>query len=123
MDLAPGDPAHSILGEEATAEEYEALREQTWVYDDGVVKGFIRVDDGEIRKLSVLLIAAANGKYYGGGMPISLDAECDDGYIDLVIIKKLPRIKIPYIFIKFSNIHFLNKNYVFVGCDATSPRT
>jgi len=59
------------------------------------------MDEGDKRKLSVLLVAAANGKYYGGGMPISLDAEYDDGYIDLVIIKKLPRIKIPYLFIKF----------------------
>ena len=58
-------------------------------------------DGGEVRELKVLLVAAANGKYYGGGMPISLDASCEDGYIDLVIIKKLPRIKIPYIFIKF----------------------
>lgn len=61
----------------------------------------VEVDDGEKRSLSVLLIAAANGKYYGGGMPISLDAKCNDGLIDLVIIKKLPRIKIPYLFIKF----------------------
>ncbi len=61
----------------------------------------LKVDEGEKRKLSVLLIAAANGKYYGGGMPISLDARCDDGFIDLVVIKKLPRIKIPYIFLRF----------------------
>ncbi len=61
----------------------------------------LKVDGGEKRNLSVLLIAAANGKYYGGGMPISLDARCDDGFIDLVIIKKLPRIKIPYIFLRF----------------------
>ena len=61
----------------------------------------IRVDGGEQRELPVLILAAANGRYYGGGMPISPDAECDDGLIDLVIVKKLPRIKIPYILYKF----------------------
>lgn len=45
----------------AKAAEYEALREQTWVYDDGVVKGFIRVDDGEIRKLFVEPVLQGNG--------------------------------------------------------------
>ncbi len=61
----------------------------------------VSVDDGEERKMSVLLLAAANGKYYGGGMPISPDAKCDDGYMDLIVIKKLPRYKIPYVFVKF----------------------
>ena len=38
------------------AEEYmknENLMNSTWVYDDGIVRGFIRMEDGEIIKLFV----------------------------------------------------------------------
>lgn len=61
----------------------------------------ISVDGEAERDMPILLLAAANGKFYGGGMPISPGANIDDGYMDLVIIKKLPRYKIPYLFIKF----------------------
>lgn len=59
------------------------------------------IDGGQSEKCSVLLLAAANGKYYGGGLPICLDADCADGYIDLVIIKKLPRSAVPNVLYNF----------------------
>jgi diacylglycerol kinase family enzyme len=49
---------------------------------------------------AVLLIAAANGRFYGGGMKVAPEAEPDDGLIEvcigdgmgrLSIMKKLPR--------------------------------
>lgn len=58
-------------------------------------------DGNAPKKLSAFLIAAANGKYYGGGLPICLDADCTDGFLDLVIIKKLPRLAVPSVLIKF----------------------
>ena len=61
----------------------------------------LTIDNDKHMVLSVFLLAAANGKYYGGGLPICLDASCNDGYIDLVIIKKLPRSAIPHILYKF----------------------
>ena len=61
----------------------------------------LTLDDGEVRKLSVLLIAAANGKYYGGGLPICLSADCADGCIDVVLIKKLPRRAVPHVLLNF----------------------
>ena len=48
----------------------------------------------------VLMIAAANGRYYGGGMKVAPDAQPDDGLIEVCIgwemgwwstLKKLPR--------------------------------
>jgi YegS/Rv2252/BmrU family lipid kinase len=48
----------------------------------------------------VLMIAAANGRYYGGGMKVAPDAQPDDGQIDVCIgfsmgrfsaLRKLPR--------------------------------
>ncbi len=34
-------------------EKYKDLLDSMWVYDDGVVKGFIQVESGEVRKLFV----------------------------------------------------------------------
>lgn len=48
-----------------------------------------------------LIMSMANGKYFGGGMPISLDSSLDDGLMELVFIKKLPLYYIPKILIKF----------------------
>jgi YegS/Rv2252/BmrU family lipid kinase len=48
----------------------------------------------------VLMVAAANGQYYGGGLKVAPDARPDDGFIDVCIgwemgwwstLKKLPR--------------------------------
>ncbi len=41
---------------------------------------------------SVVLAAAANGRYFGGGMQIAPDALPDDGAIDLVIVRRMSKI-------------------------------
>ena len=40
----------------------------------------------------VVLAAAANGRYFGGGMHIAPDASPDDGEIDLVIVRKVSKV-------------------------------
>ena len=40
MSLAPGDPARSILGEQATVEQVEALREEMGLNDPVIVQYF-----------------------------------------------------------------------------------
>ncbi len=42
-----------------------------------------------------LLALAANGKYYGGGYCGAPHAVEDDGVLDFVLVKKIPRLKIP----------------------------
>ena len=42
----------------------------------------------------VLLIAAANGRFYGGGMRIAPDAEPDDGMLDVCVADELGRFAI-----------------------------
>lgn len=61
------------------------------------------VDENERIECESLIFALANGKYYGGGMPVSLDSKIDDGKMDLLIIKKLPLYKVPYVLVKFLN--------------------
>ena len=47
----------------------------------------ITVDDGEPIEARVGLVAAANGKFCGGGMMLAPDAELDDGQFDIVILR------------------------------------
>lgn len=61
----------------------------------------VRIRAGEFQtEQRVLMIAAANGRYYGGGMKVAPDAQPDDGLIDVCIgfsmgrfsaLRKLPR--------------------------------
>ena len=53
----------------------------------------VRIDaDGErVLEDEIVLVAAANGRYFGGGMHIAPDAEPDDGAIDLVIVRAVSK--------------------------------
>ena len=59
------------------------------------------IDDEHVIETPIFMIAVANGKYIGGGMPISLNSIPNDGIMDIIIIKQMPRIEIPKMLIKF----------------------
>ena len=61
----------------------------------------IKIDDKTEISEDCLIMSLANGKYFGGGMPISLDSRLDDGVMDLILITKLPFYHIPRVLIKF----------------------
>ena len=48
--------------------------------------------DGEELERRVLLVAFANGAYYGGGMRIAPDARPDDGYLDVCVVGNISRV-------------------------------
>lgn len=48
--------------------------------------------DGEIVEASVLLVAIANGEYYGGGMRIAPGARTDDGRLDVCVVGDISRL-------------------------------
>lgn len=52
--------------------------------------------DGATQERDVLICAVANGRYFGGGIPICPDAEPDDGLLDLVVVENKPRWVIPF---------------------------
>jgi YegS/Rv2252/BmrU family lipid kinase len=60
------------------------------IRDNRSLSMHLRVDDREWDK-PVLLVAIANGRYYGGGMRIAPGAEPDDGRLDICIIDAIPR--------------------------------
>ncbi|MDP4093267.1 MAG: diacylglycerol kinase family lipid kinase [Bacillota bacterium] len=57
--------------------------------------------DGEPIEQRSLLVAVANGKYYGGGMMPVPEARLDDGILDICLISKMHIFKILMFFSKF----------------------
>ncbi|MBQ7850486.1 MAG: diacylglycerol kinase family lipid kinase [Clostridia bacterium] len=52
--------------------------------------------DGVTEERDVLICSIANGRFFGGGIPICPDASADDGYFDLVVVENKPRWMIPF---------------------------
>jgi diacylglycerol kinase (ATP) len=68
----------------------------------------IEVDE-KVYHRKILLVAIANGSYYGGGMQVAPKANMEDGKLDVCIISCLPKWKIPFLlpkFIKGDHLHF-----------------
>ncbi|MBR2861684.1 MAG: diacylglycerol kinase family lipid kinase [Clostridia bacterium] len=61
----------------------------------------LKIDDSISIDEPCLIVALANGRYFGGGMPVSLDSEIDDGFMDLLLVKKLPFYRIPDVLLRF----------------------
>ncbi|HEX6680796.1 MAG TPA: diacylglycerol kinase family protein [Gaiellaceae bacterium] len=47
--------------------------------------------DGEVRRSPMHLVVVANGRYFGGGMMITPDADPDDGVFDVLVIGNLTK--------------------------------
>jgi YegS/Rv2252/BmrU family lipid kinase len=58
-------------------------------YDN--VDVLLSLDDQPERRISVLLAAVGNGRFFGGGMKICPEALLDDGLLDLVTVSNLGR--------------------------------
>lgn len=54
----------------------------------------VKLDDKELSDRKVLFLAVANGKFYGGGVPITPNAEIDDGLADVCLVENLNLLKI-----------------------------
>lgn len=88
----------------------------------------VTVDEQEVLDTPGLLLCAANGSHFGGGLPISLSSKTDDGVLDLVLVKKMPRLMIPYMLVQFLRGKLSKiKNYVelrrckSIACTVTPP--
>ena len=59
------------------------------------------IDGPVLRKGRYLMTLAANGRYYGGGYCGAPKAVPDDGLLDFVLVKKIPRTQIPFVLGKY----------------------
>lgn len=65
------------------------------------ISGFVPVNvqlnyDGTDADGEYLICAIANGRYIGGGIPICPVADVEDGKLNLVLVRSVPRWKIPF---------------------------
>lgn len=49
--------------------------------------------DGESTEMEIQNVVIANGRYFGGGMRIAPSAEVDDGWLDVVVLPALGRLR------------------------------
>ncbi|MBQ6173864.1 MAG: diacylglycerol kinase family lipid kinase [Clostridia bacterium] len=56
----------------------------------------LTADSGAEEEHGVLICSVANGRFIGGGIPICPAADPGDGRFDLVVVKAIPRWKIPF---------------------------
>lgn len=59
------------------------------------IRAQIQIDDQPMEEKEVFVIAAANGGIIGGGIVIAPDAKADDGLMDIVIVDRIKRYKLP----------------------------
>lgn len=55
----------------------------------------ITLDNDQVIDGEYLLCSVANGKWIGGGIPISPQSNIDDGLFDVVLVNNIPRRRIP----------------------------
>lgn len=62
-----------------------------------------------------------NGKFYGGGFEITPDADIKDGYMNVVVVDKVPKAKIPYLitFVIAKKLHKRKEAHFFKLNEAT----
>lgn len=72
----------------------------------------ITIDGTKISNYQMTLMAIGNGKYYGGGIGITPNAEYNDGKFELVLARKLPKILIFPLLIKVLRGTHLKSCYV-----------
>ena len=53
--------------------------------------------DGDRSVHEALLVAVANGRFFGGGMCVAPPAIPDDGLFDVILVDRIPRWKVPFL--------------------------
>ncbi|SES94975.1 diacylglycerol/lipid kinase family protein [Anaerobranca gottschalkii] len=74
-------------------------------------QGKVIIDGQEVYDGRFSLIAAANGKYFGGGMKLAPMAELDDGYISTILLGNMGKVEL-----------LLNLAKVYDGSHLTHPK-
>ncbi len=96
----------------------------------GVSEHYVVEVDGERIDDKQTLICACNGRYYGGGFNPVPEADPADGLLDVLIIKKVSRVKVAQVIGKFKSgkykelpeiIRHIRTKAVKIICDKPTP--
>ncbi len=64
-------------------------------------RGHVVLDGKTEIDTDLFLLSMMNGKYIGGGMPLSLSSRADDGVMDVYLVKMMPRWRLPKMLFKY----------------------
>lgn len=71
----------------------------------------INIDNLQTIVDDYMLVSCCNGKRFGAKIMICKDADMEDSLMDLVVIKKFPKWKIPFLLLTFLRGNHLNKKW------------
>lgn len=57
--------------------------------------------DGRVLEREIVVLTASNGRFYGGGILVAPDAHVSDGKLDLVLINRVWKPRIPGLLVKY----------------------
>ena len=69
----------------------------------GISEHYVVKIDGETIDSEQTMICICNGRYYGGGFNPIPDADPADGYLDVLLVRKIHRAEIPPVIGKYKN--------------------
>lgn len=96
----------------------------------GVGEHYVVELDGQVLDGAYTLVCACNGRYYGGGFNPVPDADPADGLMDILLVKKVSRLKVAQVIGKYKDgkfrqlpelIRHYRANKVTIHCDRPSP--
>ena len=96
----------------------------------GVSEHYVVEVDGETIDADQTLICVCNGRFYGGGFNPVPEADPTDGLLDVLLIKKVSRLKVAQVIGKFKNglyaqlpqlVRHLKTKRLVVRCDRPNP--
>ncbi|MCR4398433.1 MAG: diacylglycerol kinase family lipid kinase [Firmicutes bacterium] len=88
----------------------------------GYASAFMRISiDGKIIEGRVLVLAVANGKFYGGGIMMAPDARVDDGKFHVIVARDVSRSEaLRLLPLTYSGRHILNRKvHVYTGSEVS----
>jgi len=71
----------------------------------------IKIDGKKEFFKTAMITSVCNGRYFGGGMKISPLSEVDDNLLNVIIVKKINRLRIPFAFVSFMSGNILKKKF------------
>lgn len=95
----------------------------------GIAEHYVVEIDGETVDADQTLICACNGRFYGGGFNPVPDADPTDGLMDVLLIKKVSRLKVAKVIGKYKNgrykelpdiIRYFRTDRLVIHCDKST---
>ena len=96
----------------------------------GIAEHYVVQINGETIDDEQTFVCVCNGRYYGGGFNPVPEADPTDGMLDVLLVKKLSRLKVPGVIGKYKNgryaqlpelVKYYRTNAVKIICDKPTP--